>query len=124
MLEPARTRHSRDAKILVFAGFNVPQGSNFLKSNKNFNVSFASSKVNRIYALQQTPADRRRRIYCLAITVVITPMYGTFMGIPLATAIILAGLTGLAISCAFECSELKRRLDRVVEILEEDASLH
>lgn len=91
--------------------------------NQNFDVS-SSSKTDLIHALKQKPADRRRLYYFSAIAIVISSMYGSFMEIPAATATILAGLTGLAVSIACECSELKRRLDRVVEILEEDTSLH
>jgi hypothetical protein len=76
--------------------------------------------IHRIKSTLNNPATKRQRILWTTVGLLAAGSFGTFLDIPRDTAIVLGGLTVFCAVSAYEHYELKRRLDALLDLFDDE----
>lgn len=89
-----------------------------MKKTKYNGISSDVSAVTKIDEARENILGIRNRARAAIIAVVGATLICMLMDMPRGTVTILGGLTALTLFNAYECYELRRRMDKVIDLIE------
>ncbi|QYG05627.1 hypothetical protein [Janthinobacterium sp. PAMC25594] len=89
-----------------------------MKKPKYHDISSDLSIVTKIDDARENMLGSQSRVRAAIIAIVAATLICMLMDMPRGTVTILGGLTALTLFNAYECYELRRRIDKVINLIE------